>query len=106
MLKALKKHTDETRRRDIDKGIVGYALFDMEKRAFMTFRNIGSGPFESFVGNIEDAYIADSREEALDKMITMLDDYFDVKIVPLISNNLFGLSPAPGSLESCYDEFD
>lgn len=83
-------------------GVVGYALFDTVKRAFVTFRATN---YATYTGNVEDAYIADSRGEAFITMMSRVDDHLDTKIVPLISNDLFGLSPRPGSLDDQFDKF-
>lgn len=95
-IELVEKYTEALHQKDIDEGIVGYALFDTARRAFVTFAYTD---YATYTGNVEDAYVAHSRFEALKTMTTMVDDYYDLKIVPLISNSLFGLSPKPGSLK-------
>ncbi|ECI4628997.1 hypothetical protein AH97_03465 [Salmonella enterica subsp. enterica] len=90
------KILESLHQREAQEGIIGYALFDTVKRAFVTFRYTD---YATYTGNVEDAYIADSRGEAFHTMMSQVDDYPDTRIVPLISNDLFGLSPAPGSPE-------
>ncbi|EAM9883175.1 hypothetical protein NQ871_000394 [Salmonella enterica] len=97
--KAVKEWTTAIHQQEAEDGIVGYALFDTVKRAFVTFDDFGNGPFEAYTGNIEVAYVADTRGEAFHTMMVMVEDNLDTKIVPLISNDLFGLSPKPGSLD-------
>ncbi|EDL0765740.1 hypothetical protein CNP37_16065 [Salmonella enterica subsp. enterica serovar Muenchen] len=104
--KAIKEWATAVHQNEAEEGIVGYALFDTVKRAFVSFADSDYGMSNTYTGNIEVAYVADTRGEAFDTMVTMLDDYFDVKIVPLICNDLFGLSPKPGSLESNYNEMN
>jgi hypothetical protein len=103
IVKALEKYTEALHQKEIEEGIVSYALFDTVKRAFINFSSIGH---VMYTGDVKEAYITDNKGEACNTVITMLDGYFEVKIVPLISNDLFGLSPAPGSLDNDYDEFD
>lgn len=97
--KAIKEWTTAVNQNEAEEGIVGYALFDTVKRAFVTFEDVGNGPFEAYTGNIEAAYVADTRGEAFHTMMTMVGDNLNIKIIPLISNMLFGLSPKPGSLD-------
>lgn len=106
MRKAIKEWATAVHPNEAEEGIVGYALFDTVKRAFVSFADSNYGQRNTYTGNVEAAYVADTRGEAFDTMVTMLDDYFDVKTVPLIWNDLFGLSPKPGSLESNYDNMD
>ncbi|EAB4139906.1 hypothetical protein N7G03_000744 [Salmonella enterica] len=96
--KAIKEWATAVHQNEAEEGIVGYALFDTVKRAFVSFENHDYGMSNTYTGNVEVAYVADTRGEAFNIMVTILDDYFDVKIVPLIWNVLFGLSPKPGSL--------
>lgn len=97
--KAIKEWTTAVHQNEAKEGIVGYALFDTVKQAFVTFEDVGHGPFEAYTGNIEVAYVADTRGEAFHTMMTEVEDNLDTKIIPLISNDLFGLSPKPGSLD-------
>lgn len=97
--KAIKEWTTAIHQQEAEEGIVGYALFDTMKRAFVTFEDVGNGPFEAYTGNIEVAYVADTRGEAFHTMMNMVEDNLDTTIIPLISNALFGLSPKPGSLD-------
>ncbi|MEX7736957.1 hypothetical protein AB7B92_25495 [Klebsiella pneumoniae] len=97
--KAIKEWTTAVHQNEAKEGIVGYALFDTVKRAFVTFEDVGHGPFEAYTGNIEVAYVEDTRGEAFHTMMTEVEDNLDTKIIPLISNDLFGLSPKPGSLD-------
>lgn len=94
LMKILKEHLKKRKEADEKEGIVGFALFDTEKRAFVAF----SGELTIYTGNIEEACFASNRAEALNIMVS-LDDFYDVKIVPLIHNEFFGLSPKPGSLD-------
>ncbi|EBP0014060.1 hypothetical protein HX37_25830 [Salmonella enterica] len=102
--KAVKEWTTVIHQQEAEEGIVGYALFDTVKRAFVTFEDVGQGPYEAYTGNIEVAYVAVTRGEAFHTMMAMVEDNLNIKIIPLISNDLFGLSPAPGSLEKDHTE--
>lgn len=97
--KAIKEWAMAVQQNEAEEGIVGYALFDTVKRAFVSFADRDYGQSNTYTGNVEVAYVADTQGEAFDTMVTMLDDYFDVKVVPLIWNDLFGLSPKSGSLD-------
>ncbi|MGE0969649.1 hypothetical protein ACQFN5_30080 (plasmid) [Klebsiella sp. WOUb02] len=97
ILKSIENIVETLHEKEAEEGVVGYALFDTVKRAFVTF---GYTDYATYTGNIEDAYVADSRGEAFYTMMNQVDNYLDTKIVPLISNDLFGLTPLPGSLEN------
>lgn len=56
------------------------------------------GLTDSYTGDLEAAYIADSQLEALNTY-SKLEDGWYIKIVPLIQNDLFGLTPKPDYLK-------
>ncbi|WP_291968944.1 hypothetical protein [Candidatus Symbiopectobacterium sp.] len=103
LLKSIEKVIETLHEKEAEEGVVGYALFDTVKRAFVTFKYTD---YATYTGNVEDAYLVNTRGEAFYTMMNQVDDYLNTKIVPLISNELFGLSPAPGSLDNDYDEFN
>ncbi|HEC8924859.1 TPA: hypothetical protein R4D26_000909 [Salmonella enterica subsp. enterica serovar Stanley] len=83
------------RKIDEKEGLVGFVLFDTVKRTFVSFR----GGIIVYTGNVEEVCVADIRTEALDIMISP-DELYDVKIVPLICNKMFGLSPKSRVLDN------
>ncbi|EDV9616736.1 hypothetical protein PF919_004693 [Salmonella enterica] len=100
LFKVVENALNKVRKADEKEGIVGFVLFDTVKRAFVSFRRSST----IYTGNVEEASVLASRGEALDIMVS-LDDFYDVKIVPLIHNELFGLSPLPGALDD-YNKSD
>ncbi|ECQ8982643.1 hypothetical protein ACDT65_004477 [Salmonella enterica subsp. enterica] len=96
LFKVVENALNEIRKSDEKEGIVGFVLFDTVKRAFVSF----SGRDTIYTGNVEEASVVCSRGDALNIMVS-LNDFYDVKIIPLIHNELFGLSPLPGALDDC-----
>ncbi|NRN26775.1 hypothetical protein [Photorhabdus heterorhabditis] len=80
--------------------VVGYVLFHTEKRAFVALFPEPSANIIPYTGNVKEAYIADTRFEALTEISHLLvSDAYDLAIVPLINNPLLGLSVKPGFLD-------
>lgn len=80
---------------DDDPNVVGYALFNKEKRAFVVLTEGDYEPTDVYTGDLEDAFLADNMGDAFSVMME-LEGYASISIVPVIWNELFGLSVKPG----------
>ncbi|EAN2280792.1 hypothetical protein OFV45_000768 [Salmonella enterica] len=96
--KQLKKIEQELGLIETDPSVVGYALYHTEKKAFVELLHSEMGLTDAYTGDLEAAYIADSQLEALNTY-SKLEDGWYIKIVPLIQNDLFGLTPKPDYLK-------
>ncbi|HHQ8379033.1 TPA: hypothetical protein ACSUNF_005027 [Salmonella enterica subsp. diarizonae] len=96
--KQLKKIEQELGLIETDPSVVGYALYHTEKKAFVELLHSEMGLTDAYTGDLEAAYIADSQLEALNTY-NKLEDGWYIKIVPLIQNDLFGLTPKPDYLK-------
>ncbi|EGY4557989.1 hypothetical protein KG918_004535 [Salmonella enterica] len=96
--KQLKKIEQELGLIETDPSVVGYALYHTEKKAFVELLHSELGLTDAYTGDLEAAYIADSQLEALNTY-SKLEDGWYIKIIPLIQNDLFGLTPKPDYLK-------
>ncbi|BFU33742.1 hypothetical protein [Enterobacter asburiae] len=78
--------------------VAGYALFNKEKSAFVSFTDGDYEPTDIYTGDLDDAFLTDNLGEAFGVMME-LEDYDNISIVAVIHNELFGLSVKPGSLD-------
>ncbi|MFJ5451395.1 hypothetical protein [Pectobacterium carotovorum] len=92
--KQLKKLEAELGFIETNPNVVGYALFNTEKKAFIELIHSQFGSTDVYTGDLEAAYIASTQIEALN-MFKQLEDGRYIKIVPLVQNELFGLTPDP-----------
>jgi len=83
---------------DNDPNVVGYALFNKEKRAFVVLTEGDYDPTDVYTGDLDDAFLAEGMGDAFSVMME-LEGYDSISIVPVIWNELFGLSVKPGSLD-------
>lgn len=103
--KQLKKIEQELGLIETDPSVVGYALYHTEKKAFVELLHSEMGLTDAYTGDLEAAYIADSQLEALNTYSKLEDGWYIkedgwyIKIVPLIQNDLFGLTPKPDYLK-------
>ena len=78
--------------------VVGYTLFNKEKRAFIRFTEGDYEPTEVYTGDLDEAFLADNMVDAFSVMM-VLEGYASITIVPVVWNELFGFSVKPGSLD-------
>ncbi|EBX3330545.1 hypothetical protein DPK80_02270 [Salmonella enterica subsp. enterica serovar Kirkee] len=93
--KQLKKIEQELGLIETDPSVVGYALYHTEKKAFVELLHSEMGLTDAYTGDLE---AADSQLEALNTY-SKLEDGWYIKIVPLIQNDLFGLTLKPDYLK-------
>ncbi|MER2470803.1 hypothetical protein [Photorhabdus laumondii] len=76
-----------------DPDVVGYVLFNTHNRRFVILDEYALGSV-AYADNIEDAYLATSRFAALMDIDSLPEpDKFDIAVIPVIDNPLFGLIP-------------
>ncbi|HAT1684227.1 TPA: hypothetical protein I8Y21_005004 [Klebsiella oxytoca] len=93
---------DDMQQRDDEQGVVGYAFFDTQKRAFLSSSREGDISDLAYTGNVGEAFLTGSRREALQVMMSLGSR--PVKFVPVIRHVLFGLTPQPGALDTDGDD--
>lgn len=90
--------------KDLIAGVVGFALFDTERRSFIALNETErQEPIYS-----SDAEYAEEFANRIETYQAMLDLRLDTKIthiIPLVYNDYFGLSPLPGALDGRTDKF-
>lgn len=97
--KWLKKFEDKHGLTTGDPNVVGYALFNKDKRAFVSLTDGDYEPTDIYTGDLDDAFLTDNMGEAFGVMM-VLEHYDNISIVPVIYNELFGLTVKPGSLDA------
>lgn len=97
--KWLKKFEDKHGLTTGDPNVVGYALFNKTKRAFVSLTDGDYKPTDIYTGDLADAFLTDNMGEAFGVMMA-LEHYDNISIVLVIYNELFGLTVKPGSLDA------
>lgn len=99
-IEELKEQLDELGLLEKDDSIIGYAIFHTVKRAFITFEyDINTGS-PVYTGDINKAHIAESKFMAyIDIGGFPEPDKFDMAVVPLIENPLFGINVKEGAID-------
>ncbi|NHB91869.1 hypothetical protein [Photorhabdus cinerea] len=99
-IKKMKQMLEELGYLENEPDVVGHVLFHTKKRAFVALFPEHSANIIAYTGNVEEAYIADTRLEALTEISHLpVPDAYELSIVPLINNPLLGLSVKPGFLD-------
>ncbi|MCC8375570.1 hypothetical protein CKY10_22195 [Photorhabdus sp. HUG-39] len=76
-----------------DPDVVGYVLFNTRNRRFVILDKYELGRV-TYADDIEEAYLAMSRFAALMDIDSLPEpDKFDIAVIPVIDNPLFGLTP-------------
>ncbi|MFD0709117.1 hypothetical protein [Photorhabdus akhurstii] len=76
-----------------DPDVVGYVLFNTRNRRFVILDEYELGRV-AYADDIEEAYLAMSRFVALMDIDSLPEpDKFDIAVIPVIDNHLFGLMP-------------
>ncbi|WP_334472138.1 hypothetical protein [Arsenophonus sp. PmNCSU2021_1] len=97
IIKQLKELEIEFRKNNPD--VIGYTLFNTVNRRFVTMKENGFG-MPIYTDNLEIAYFEDTKFPALiSRELLPEPDKFDIAVVPLIKNPLFGLSVKSGYLD-------
>lgn len=80
---------------EIDPNVVGYALYNLEKKSFISGFDENEQPAH-YSGDLENAIVFETKFDAF-SICYFLE--FRVISIPLLENKLFGLTPKPGSLD-------
>ncbi|WP_296250851.1 hypothetical protein [uncultured Enterobacter sp.] len=96
--KWLKKFEDRYGVTTGDSNVVGYALFNKEKRTFVSLTDGGYEPIDTYKGDLDGAFLTANMGVAFGVMMA-LENYDKLIIVPVIHNESSGLAVSPGSLD-------
>lgn len=95
----MRQKLDELGLIENDPCVIGYALFHVQKRSFLSDDYNFQSDVPKYTGSVEDAYIVENKFMGMmDREQLPEPDKFDIAIIPVI-NTMFGLSVKPGALD-------